>query len=243
MESIDILTGQHVTIKYEPASLIARTGAVLLDYFFMFAYVFAIIYSFVKDAVHTSSDSNAYILLIIFLLPAFFYHFLFESLLGGRTLGKIIVKIRVTNKDGSVPGIGAYFLRWILLPVDLFPSGGLGVLFIVFSSYHQRLGDMAAGTVVVKSYPSLRMDLDETYYEFSDDYEPTFKEVSNLSEGQINFIIQLLTMPRNSASLPLSLNELANKVKDVLKIKSLLYDRQFLETIVRDYNYYVTLGI
>jgi uncharacterized RDD family membrane protein YckC len=243
MESIDILTGQHVTIQYEPASLIARIGAFLLDYFFLWSYVFAVMYSFFEYIMYSISGQNYFIPLIILLLPAFFYHFLFESLSGGKTPGKMIVKIRVTNKDGSVPGIGAYFLRWVLLPVDLFPSGGLGVLFIVFSSSHQRLGDMAAGTVVVKANPSLLMPLDETYYEFRDDYEPVFKEVSRLSEGQVDFIIRLLMTPGSNASLSGSLNELANKVKEILKIDSSLHGRQFLETIVRDYNYYAALGI
>jgi uncharacterized RDD family membrane protein YckC len=243
MESIDILTEQHVTIKYEPASLIARIGALLLDYFFMFSYLYAISYSISTFLPSGFFGLNVYIIWSIFLLPLLTYHFLFESILGGRTLGKMIVKIKVTNKDGSTPGIGAYFLRWLLMPVDMFPSGGIGILFIAFSSYHQRLGDMAAGTIVVKTNPSLLLDLDETYYEFSDDYEPTFKEVTRLSEGQILFIVNLLTAPKNRGTVIESLNELANKVKSILKIDSFLSDRQFLETIVRDYNYYATLEI
>jgi uncharacterized RDD family membrane protein YckC len=242
MESIDILTGQHVTIKYEPASLFARILALLLDYFFIFLYLFAVIY-IIFSGFSDFSESTNYILIIICSLPAFTYHFIFESILGGKTLGKMIVKIRVTNMDGSVPGIGAYFLRWILMPVDMFPSGGIGVLFIVFSSYHQRLGDMAAGTVVVKANPSLLMDLDETYYEFSDDYQPTFIRVDRLTEGQIAFITNFLTLPKNRAAVHEPLNELADKVKGILKIESAMNDRLFLETIVRDYNYYAALGI
>jgi hypothetical protein len=129
------------------------------------------------------------------------------------------------------------------MPVDMFPSGGIGALFIVFSSYHQRIGDMAAGTIVIKTNPSLRMDLDETYYEFSDDYEPTFKEAAQLSEGQVTFIINLLLVRKNSEALAEPVYELAQKVKGILNIDSFLNDRVFLETIVRDYNYYATLGI
>ncbi|MDR3237906.1 MAG: RDD family protein, partial [Spirochaetia bacterium] len=167
MESIDILTGQHVAIKYEPASVVARMGALLLDYFFMSVYFFALLYTLfeLEDSIKQlmrHSEGITYTLFVIIYLPFVAYHFIFESLTGGKTLGKMIVKIQVTRMDGSVPGIGAYFLRWLLMPVDMFPSGGIGALFIVFSSYHQRIGDMAAGTIVVKTNPSLKMDLDET---------------------------------------------------------------------------------
>ena len=176
-------------------------------------------------------------------LPALGYHFIFESFSGGKTPGKIIVKIKVTNSDGSVAGIGSYFLRWILLPVDLLCSGGLGALFILFSRNHQRLGDMAAGTVVVKTNPALSFDLDESYYVFSDDYEPTFTNVNHLTEGQIAFITNLLIEPENKNATGNSVNELAGKVKTIINTESELSDRKFLETIVRDYNYYATLGL
>jgi uncharacterized RDD family membrane protein YckC len=245
MESIDILTGQHVTIQYKPATLLARAGALLLDYFFMSAYSTACICAMtVLINANVIHNFQVYYILfvIVVVLPVMTYHFLFETLLGGRTLGKMIVRISVVNIDGSPPGIGAYFLRWILMPVDLFPFGGLGSLLIVFSLYHQRLGDMAAGTIVVKnSFPSI-LDLDESYYEFDDEYEPAFKNVSCLTEGQIRFISNLLVIKNRESALE-SIHAAANKIKDILKIDSSMNDRLFLETLVRDYNYYATLGI
>jgi uncharacterized RDD family membrane protein YckC len=248
MESIDILTGQHVAIKYEPASVIARLGALLLDYFFMSVYFFALLYTLFNfedslGQLMSLSQGITYTLIVVLYLPFIAYHFIFESLTGGKTLGKMIVKIQVTRMDGSIPGIGAYFLRWLLMPVDMFTSGGIGALFIIFSSYHQRIGDMAAGTIVVKTNPSLRMDLDETFYEFSDDYEPTFKDAAQLSEGQITFITNLLLVPNKREALIEPIHELAQKVKGILNADSFLNDRIFLETIVRDYNYYATLDI
>jgi hypothetical protein len=86
-------------------------------------------------------------------------------------------------------------------------------------------------------------DLDESFYEFPDDYEPTFFRVDRLTAGQIAFITNLLIEPKNKNAVSGSIIELANKVKAILNVESNLNERIFLETIVRDYNYYATLEI
>ena len=243
MESIDILTGQNVVIRYQSATILQRIGARLLDYFFIVAYIFSIYY-FLFEVLKSQFYSNQVaVIFMILWLPALGYHFIFESMLGGKTPGKMIVKIKVTNEDGSISGIGSYFLRWILSPVDLFFSGSVGILFIILSKNHQRLGDMAAGTIVVKTDPSLAFDLDESYYVFTDNYEPTYIHVDRLTTGQIAFITNLLVDPKNKSAVNNSIVELANKVKKILDVESNQDDRKFLETIVRDYNYYAALEI
>jgi len=243
MESIDILTGQNVVIRYQSATILQRIGARLLDYFFIFAYLFSVFYFFfIVFKSHSYSKLSAVIFILLW-LPALGYHFIFESMLAGKTPGKMIVKIKVTNNDGSISGIGSYFLRWILSPVDLFFSGSVGILFIILSKNHQRLGDMAAGTIVVKTDPSLAFDLDESYYVFPDDYEPAFIHVDRLTAGQIAFITNLLLDPKNKSAVNNSIVELANKVKAILNVESNMDERKFLETIVRDYNYYAALEI
>jgi uncharacterized RDD family membrane protein YckC len=245
MESIDILTGQNVTIKYQPATILARMCALLLDHFFIIAYFFAVTYTFLGGKMNITnhlSQSWSVTIVALFWLPAFGYHFIFESLLGGKTPGKMIAKIKVTNIDGSTAGIGAYFMRWILMPVDMFPSGAIGAAFIIFSNYHQRLGDMAAGTVVVKTNSSTLLDLDETYYEFPEDYQPTYFNVDRLTDGQIAFIMNLLIEPVDKGAVRESVTELADKVKKILNT-DYIDDRRFLETVLRDYNYYASLGI
>ena len=242
MESIDILTGQNVIIRYQSATILQRAAALLLDYLFIIVYFFSLFY-FWELLLSQFFSEERLILIILLCLPAMGYHFFFESLLGGKTPGKMIVKIRVTNSDGSIPGIGSYFLRWLLLPIDWFFWGALGSLFILLSRNHQRLGDMAAGTIVVKTDPSLAFDLDESYYEFPDNYQPTFFHVDRLTTGQIAFITNLLIEPKDKSAVSNSIIELANKVKAILSIETNLDERKFLETIVRDYNYYAALEI
>ena len=244
MESIDILTGQNVIIRYQSATILQRAGARLLDSFFIVTYLFSIYYFLWELFKSSFSNDKVVIIFILLWLPALGYHFIFESMLGGKTPGKMIVKIKVTNSDGSITGIGSYFLRWLLQPIDVFILwGSVGALFIILSKNHQRLGDMAAGTIVVKTDPSLSFDLDESYYVFPDNYEPTFIHANRLTEGQTAFITNMLTEPKNRSAMNNSITELADKVKTILNVESNSDARTFLETIVRDYNYYAALEI
>jgi uncharacterized RDD family membrane protein YckC len=244
MESIDILTGQHVVIQYEPAEVLRRGFALILDLIIIVLYIYLLYYAIDKEAIFYIPYKIRNIILFIFFLPVICYHFLFESLMNGRTIGKIIAGTRVTNLDGSPPGLTSYFLRWLLLPVDLFPTGiGIGGLFITFSKHHQRIGDLAAGTVVVRNAKPPKLDLDKDFIEFSDDYQPTFSQVELLSDGQIRFITRMLYVSRNKRATVTSLQTLSARVRERLKVESALDDRSFLETVVRDYNYYAWHGI
>ena len=241
MESIDIVTGQHITIKYEPASVAKRMLAIFLDYLFMVAYMLAVY--FLNDLLGDRDISSVVIWLCF--LPIIFYHLAFETLMNGQTPGKFITKIRVTNVDGSTPNFLSYFLRWVLLPIDMLPYGGIGALCIIFTKNHQRLGDLAAGTSVVKLLPtSAKYNLDSVFNEFVSDYKPVFPEAEALTEGQIRLISELLENPSKEWTVAHSIDELAFKTKQKLHITTKDMDsRLFLETIIKDYNYFATMEI
>jgi len=242
---MDILTGQHVAIKYEPANVVQRMLSMLLDYVFMVAYALALF--FILDLIGFNfyeGETIGILIYAFFSLPVLLYHVFFETILNGQTLGKIILRIRVTHVDGSVPNFVSYFLRWILLPIDMIPYGGLGALMIVFTKNHQRLGDLAAGTTVVKLSPAKqKYDLDDMFYDVETGYQPVFREVDMLTEGQIRLITDLLENPIDESKVEDSIEQLAEKIKEKLNIESKLDDRTFLETIVKDYTYYVSSGI
>ena len=100
--------------------------------------------------------------LIAIYLPAIFYHFLMELFNHGQSVGKMVMRIRVVKKDGTTPGIGDFFMRWLLQLVDLGFSG-VGALVILISKNSQRLGDLAAGTMVIQlnDYRKIQVSLDE----------------------------------------------------------------------------------
>jgi len=68
---------------------------------------------------------------------------------GGQSIGKMIMSIKVTTEEGNVPSYWAAMIRTLLRIVDSILFYALGFLIITFSNKNQRLGDMAAKTIVV----------------------------------------------------------------------------------------------
>lgn len=78
------------------------------------------------------------------------YGAVFETLLDGRTPGKMLVELRVVRVDGSPARLPDFLLRNLLRSADFLPMGfGLGVLVMTLDRRMRRIGDLVAGTVVV----------------------------------------------------------------------------------------------
>jgi uncharacterized RDD family membrane protein YckC len=82
-----------------------------------------------------------------------FYHVLFEVLGGGRSPGKRLVHLRVLRDDGTPVDFGASAIRNLLRIIDIIFLYIPALLFIIFTRRNQRLGDLAAGTLVVREAP------------------------------------------------------------------------------------------
>jgi uncharacterized RDD family membrane protein YckC len=88
---------------------------------------------------------------LLYLILAFAYFTLLEGY-RGQTLGKMLLGIKVVREDnGEVPGIGAAAIRTVLRLIDGVFAYLVGFIAIQISSKNQRLGDMAANTLVVRN--------------------------------------------------------------------------------------------
>jgi uncharacterized RDD family membrane protein YckC len=93
----------------------------------------------------------AAVLIVLTFLVLFGYDVAFETLASGRTPGKRAAGLRVVRQGGEPPGFLAAAVRNLLRLVDLLPAlYAIGVISILFTSRNQRLGDLAAGTLVVR---------------------------------------------------------------------------------------------
>lgn len=91
------------------------------------------------------------VITVLLFLAQFGYYVLFETLASGRTPGKRLAGLRVVTETGAPVGFVASALRNLVRLVDILPGTYLvGTIAIFFSKRNQRLGDMAAGTVVVR---------------------------------------------------------------------------------------------
>ena len=101
------------------------------------------------------------------MLPVLFfgYEIVFETLWAGRTPGKRLSHIRVVRADGSAITFTNAIVRNLMRLVDILPGTyGVGAVLVFTTKNHQRLGDLAAGTIVVREplkvehLPAVRLD-------------------------------------------------------------------------------------
>jgi uncharacterized RDD family membrane protein YckC len=79
------------------------------------------------------------------------YYIFFETLWNGQTPGKRWIGLRVIRLDGTPVGVSEVVIRNLVRTLDLLPIAyGLGVITMFVNSNSRRLGDLAAGTVVVR---------------------------------------------------------------------------------------------
>jgi uncharacterized RDD family membrane protein YckC len=81
----------------------------------------------------------------------FLYHPIIEILLRGSTPGKRMAGVRIVTRQGGTPSIGALLVRNVFRLVDSAPALYLvGLLCCLFTEQRVRIGDMAAGTLLVR---------------------------------------------------------------------------------------------
>ena len=80
----------------------------------------------------------------------FLYHPVLEVAMRGRTPGKRMAGVRVVTRTGDIPDAGALILRNVLRLIDSLPFAYLvGLATVVFTEQHVRIGDLAAGTLLI----------------------------------------------------------------------------------------------
>jgi uncharacterized RDD family membrane protein YckC len=151
---LEVETPDHVVLRYDLAGAGNRGFAAVLD--FLIASVIAFTANVILSWAGAFGEASIYVFggiaLVMTLVVIWAYFILLEWLWNGQTIGKRAYKLRVINEDGSPAQFTAVLIRNLLRLVDFLPAFyGLGVLVIVLSAKSQRLGDLAAGTYVVRA--------------------------------------------------------------------------------------------
>ncbi len=238
MEYINIQTAQNVTIQYETASISDRIAAYLLDWIVLIGYVIVVL--IILNYLTLLTNLNIYGL--IFMIPALLFDLLFEYYTDGQSVGKKLLSIKVVMLDGSQPGIGAYLLRWLLRLADItLSSGVLAIIVIAAGGKGQRLGDIAAGTCVVKLRNQSKLD-NFTPIETQVNYTPLYLQAIRLSDADAAIISDALNMAiqQNNTAL---LETLAEKVSALLEVEKQHNSKEFIENVLKDYRYLTTINI
>lgn len=144
-------TPERVRFRYRLAGPGQRSVAWLVD-FLIRAVVFLVLamVALALALVPGFAGVGAGLVLLVLFLLEWFYGVVFETLLGGRTPGKILLSLRVVRSDGAPARFPDFLLRNLLRGVDFLPMlFGIGVLTMLIDRRMRRIGDLVAGTVVV----------------------------------------------------------------------------------------------
>jgi uncharacterized RDD family membrane protein YckC len=150
-----IRTPEGLALEREIAGAGSRAAAGLCDLFLIgMLYAIALLLAALVLSVDPTGVSGIALGMLGAGLPFLLatYHFLFHAFAGGRTPGKRFLDLRVVSADGHPATLAQHLLRsslWLLDAVVLVPLP-LGLLVIASSARRQRIGDVVAGTLVVR---------------------------------------------------------------------------------------------
>jgi uncharacterized RDD family membrane protein YckC len=237
MQTIQVRTTQNVFIQYPLASLGDRILAHLLDQ------IIKIIYSLAIGILFFSLDvQNEWIWIAFIGLPWIFYTLLFEIFMNGQTPGKRTLTIKVIRLDGTPPSIGSYILRWVFAIIDFgVLSGALALIVIAVGGKGQRVGDLVAGTSVIKLIEQKDISAKEIFVPAEESYQPTFSGAMQLSEKDIEIIQRALEVNRDQGN-PKPMLAVAEKLKTQLDIQTDLPPVKFLYVLIKDFNHFTSDG-
>lgn len=147
-----VITPEAVVLEFETAGVASRLLARLVDGLVIWAMLFGMAIILGAGGPIQSEALAIIVVVITIFFAVFGYWMVFETLLGGRTLGKMALGLRVVTVEGAPVRFRHSAIRAMLGVVDFLvpPLGPVAVVSVLVSPNDQRLGDLAAGTIVLR---------------------------------------------------------------------------------------------
>jgi len=172
--TITVVTPENITITYQAAGIASRFMAVVVDLMIQITTAILVLVG-IQQIVGKDNQggvgpgsllTSAGIVFVSLLLP-FAYSILFEMIWSGRTPGKVLFRLRTVREGGYPLDLLSSIVRNLLriidvgvivLPTPLLLCGLPGLVCMFFSPTYKRIGDYAAGTIVIVENEALRSD-------------------------------------------------------------------------------------
>jgi uncharacterized RDD family membrane protein YckC len=154
-----VATPERVSFDFQIAGLGTRAIAQIIDLLIVALVEVAVIFFGVAAGTVTNSGTVMGLVLIVFsFLNVFGYFWVSESLWSGQTVGKKAFRLRAVGDRGEPLTFMQAGIRNIVRIVDFLPYGyGVGMIVLFANGKGKRLGDIAAGTIVVKDSDHVRL--------------------------------------------------------------------------------------
>jgi uncharacterized RDD family membrane protein YckC len=268
MATIHIATNFNIDLEFEAAPFPRRLIAWALDLLIQIFYIVIATKFFIRimEGMDNNRDNNYNMwgIVLLLALPFLTYHVMCEILFSGQSIGKKLMGIRVVNENGGRPSISQCIIRWLIRTSDytlllIILFGPLSMLFgadsaiagvttffllladiilVNSSKKGQRIGDLLAHTMLIRSKQKGTIS-DTVFLHVDDAYVPQFPEVMRLSDRDINSLKGILDASRKRRDYELA-EKAAEKIKSHLTIQSSVPPFEFLEILLKDYNYLST---
>jgi uncharacterized RDD family membrane protein YckC len=253
MLQVKLDTGFNIEVDFMIAPFVKRLFAWLIDIVIIIAWVYIMnkVFRIGRDYFW---ELPIWLDLII-ALPPLFYFPLTEIFLNGQTVGKKAMQIKVITIDGGNPSISQFIIRWLFRIIDfptwilpaitlgefpwwsaIFLFGGIGC--VIATPYAQRIGDIVAGTILIDTRNRTSWE-DTVFTELTDNYQPRYPQVMQLSDKDINTLKGIISAVRKKSDYDLSIR-IATRIRSKLHIEDDEDSLEFLQTLLKDYNYYST---
>jgi uncharacterized RDD family membrane protein YckC len=264
MSVIKVPTTFNIDLEFEIPEFHRRLFAWIIDVLIQIIYYVAattILWRSLsnRDLLNRDTQYNVWGLYMMIIVPIFTYHLICEITMNGQSIGKKILGIKVVNENGGRPSISQFIIRWLIRTGDyaiiaiitlniglldrewfVFFAASLillltDIILVISSKRAQRIGDILAHTILVRT--KTRGSMEETIFmEVEDNYVPAFPEIMRLSDRDINAIKSILDTSRKKGDFKLAAMA-SEKIKAHLKINSTMSPFDFLDTLLKDYNY------
>ena len=239
MAAVTIHTTQNVRIDYETAGVGIRIGAFFIDLLVVvLSYGLSVYLLYLLEA-----DLN--VAITYRLAPVFYlmlYFFFWEMLSRGQTAGKRVLRLRVIRLDGQDPTPADFLGRAVfLLPDVVFTAGMLAVLLVATGPQQQRLGDLIARTVVIRTTSFGGVNLtDILTIRRREEHTATYPAVQRLTDEDLLVVKQCLLRYRRyrNAAHREALAALTVRMAELLDLPPEAVPAShetFLETVLLDY--------
>ncbi|MFN8290942.1 MAG: RDD family protein [Chitinophagaceae bacterium] len=260
MGAIKVPTNFNIELEFEVPEFYKRLLSLLIDIVIQYFYIRIAIE--IHNSIRPYDDPLGGLILTL-LIPVLIYHPLLEITMNGQSIGKKVMGLRVVDELGGKPSISQFLIRWLLRLSDLWivivllivlSSPNLGndpeglfaiiaalaflatdIVLVVSSKKGQRIGDILAKTILISI--RTKSNIEETVFqEVADNYVPSFPQIMQLSDKDINAIKSILETARKKGDYNMA-EAASSKIKAHLKIESDMAPFDFLETLLKDYNY------
>jgi uncharacterized RDD family membrane protein YckC len=154
-----VATPERVSFDFQIAGLGTRAIAQILDLLIVGTVEVAILFfGFAAGTVTSSGTVTGLVIIVLSFINVFGYFWVSEALWSGQTIGKKAFRLRAVGDRGEPLTFMQAGIRNIVRIVDFLPYGyGIGMIVLFANGKGKRLGDLAAGTIVVKDSDHVRL--------------------------------------------------------------------------------------